>query len=155
MITLTMNRNYPRRSLETFQPCLLTCHFSCLRLVTGSRLSMFVCADTDPGHHRLFTLPWVTGIIKSFLSHFPIFFPYSERHSSSALVCLCYTHSLFSSPQFLLAVDSLPHPSSCSHVTRSRGPSAAYSSPVQSKHWACVSLSDASRIYYSRVSTNM
>lgn len=96
------------KSKRCFNEQILTCDFFLVRL----RLCAFVQSDTDPERFwcapHVFTLPRRTGIIKSFLSYFPLLSAYSSRHSSSAPVCSCYAHcSLFFSPQYFLAVHSL------------------------------------------------
>lgn len=82
--------------------CVSLCDYArvCLSAQTAIQ-TIFVCA-------HVFTLPQLTGIIKSFLSSFPPLSAHSLRHSSSAPVCSCYAHcSLFFSPKYFLAVDFL------------------------------------------------
>lgn len=95
-----------------FHKLLLMCHF--LRVCILVWLCLCVCLTAQTVIQtilpcaRVFTLPQLPGIIKCFLSSFPLLSAYSSRHSSSAPVCSCYARcSLFFSPQNFLAVDSL------------------------------------------------
>lgn len=113
-------------------------------------LCLCVFFRSDSGHDH-FVLPQLTGIVKLFLSSFPLS-AHSSRHSSSAPVC---SHrSVFFSPRYFLAVDSLLIPLlfMC-HMLQS-GVCNVFIT-YSKKTWAFIFLSDAPCIHYSNVFTKI